>query len=179
MVLSTIRTITHMLDILRAPRATSRQAESKGRFGSPLVIHSRHGHGRYGYRGDSTTWRLPVSVRSSPTFRDTQPSCACRLRRRPVQSAGAIPPVSRARLASGATVSTTAGSRVESAVVLLTCPPCLQPMADDPTDAGLYGRLRLLNRPAWGEHGDAMAMRLLDVATRIGPEEDQKRDLLL
>ena len=51
---------------------------------------------------------------------------------------------------TGATVSTTAGSSVESAAVLLTCPPCLQPMADDPTDTGLYGRLRLLNRPDLG-----------------------------
>ena len=89
-----------------------------------------------------------------------------------MQSAGAIPPVSRARIASGATVSTTAGSKVESAVVLLTCPPCLQPLGDDPIDAGLYGRLRLLNRPDLGEHGDAMAVRLLDVGTRIAPEED-------
>jgi hypothetical protein len=46
-VLSTIRTITHMLDILRAARATSRKAVSKGRFGSPLAIHSRHGHDRW------------------------------------------------------------------------------------------------------------------------------------
>jgi hypothetical protein len=38
-VLSTIRTITYMLDILRAAGATSRQAVSKGRFGSPLAIH--------------------------------------------------------------------------------------------------------------------------------------------
>jgi hypothetical protein len=46
--------------------------------------------------------------------------------------------------------------------------PSLQPLGDDPINASLHGRLRLLNRPDLDEHGDATGMCLLDLGTRVG-----------
>jgi hypothetical protein len=58
---------------------------------------------------------------------------------------------------TGATVSTTAGSRVESSVVLLTCPPCLQPLGVDTSDTMIaMAQMRWADQPSATFHrGDA------------------------
>jgi hypothetical protein len=74
-----------------------------------------------------------------------------------VQSAGTIPLVGRARIASGDDRDRRhcldhGGQQDGKHCRTPQVPPCLQPLGDDPLDAGLYGRLRLLNRPDLGEN---------------------------